>query len=278
MLVGMVTVLLTPEPAVPAAAWRRPGGTRGERIAAGSARAIVDAVRSISCSAAPGLRSSSSSCSTSSARRWPAPCRTRSISELGFTKDEVANIAKIFGVVATLSGVAIGGVLVARIGVFRALLDRRHRCRRCRNLHVHRCRSGPGTMTPMLAVSIVGENFTGGMALGRVRRLSLEPVQPRLHGDAIRAVVVAGGRAGAVSLGAGRLDRRSFRLDPVLPPGDAGLPAEPLSTGVADAARRHRCAGGGIAGRIGPVCHQGGPCNSRVCLPGAGSRGCKGNR
>src|SRR5918998_3696420 len=41
---------------------------------------------------------------------------------LGFTKVEIANVAKVFGVVATLTGVAIGGVMVLRLGIFRALL------------------------------------------------------------------------------------------------------------------------------------------------------------
>src|SRR5438045_9418036 len=41
---------------------------------------------------------------------------------LEFTKVEVATISKVYGVIATLVGVALGGVLVARVGVFRALL------------------------------------------------------------------------------------------------------------------------------------------------------------
>src|SRR6202035_71429 len=41
---------------------------------------------------------------------------------LGFSKVEVATISKVYGVIATLVGVALGGVFVARIGVFRALL------------------------------------------------------------------------------------------------------------------------------------------------------------
>ena len=41
---------------------------------------------------------------------------------LGFTKVEIATIAKIYGVGATLAGVALGGVLVLRLGVLRALL------------------------------------------------------------------------------------------------------------------------------------------------------------
>src|SRR5205814_397514 len=41
---------------------------------------------------------------------------------LGFAKVEVANIGKIYGFAATLAGLALGGVVVYRLGVFRALL------------------------------------------------------------------------------------------------------------------------------------------------------------
>jgi PAT family beta-lactamase induction signal transducer AmpG len=42
--------------------------------------------------------------------------------EMGFTKTEIASVSKVFGLVATLAGVFIGGAVVARIGVLRALL------------------------------------------------------------------------------------------------------------------------------------------------------------
>lgn len=41
--------------------------------------------------------------------------------EVGFTKPEIANTTKLFGLVATLGGAAIGGALVARAGVVRGL-------------------------------------------------------------------------------------------------------------------------------------------------------------
>ncbi len=37
---------------------------------------------------------------------------------LGFTKVEVANIGKVYGFVASLAGLALGGVVVLRFGVF----------------------------------------------------------------------------------------------------------------------------------------------------------------
>jgi len=41
--------------------------------------------------------------------------------EMGFTGVEIGSITKIFGVLATLAGVGVGGLLVARLGYYRAL-------------------------------------------------------------------------------------------------------------------------------------------------------------
>jgi MFS transporter, PAT family, beta-lactamase induction signal transducer AmpG len=81
---------------------------------------------------------------------------------LGFTKVEVATIAKIYGVIATLAGVALGGILVLRIGIFRALLL-------CGGLQavsnlMYALQVWAGHDVGMLAVTIGGENLTGGMA------------------------------------------------------------------------------------------------------------------
>ena len=42
--------------------------------------------------------------------------------DMGFTKDEVATVSKIFGVVMTLVGAFVGGVLSMRLGVMRVLM------------------------------------------------------------------------------------------------------------------------------------------------------------
>lgn len=42
--------------------------------------------------------------------------------DMGFTKDEVAAVTKVFGVVMTLAGAFIGGVLSMRLGVMRVLM------------------------------------------------------------------------------------------------------------------------------------------------------------
>lgn len=41
--------------------------------------------------------------------------------DLGFTKTEIADVTKVFGIIMTLAGAALGGVLVTRFGVMRIL-------------------------------------------------------------------------------------------------------------------------------------------------------------
>src|SRR6185437_7996810 len=162
MLVGIVTVLMTREPAVPAAALALEAqGTRAERVARWASTAIVDPFRDF-------MRR----------RGWAtilvlivlyklgeALAGTMSntlYQELGFAKDEVGNIGKIVGLVATLSGVAVGGALVARQGLFRALLYAGVLQMLGNLLYIALLLAGHNNF--MLAVSIFGENFTGGMA------------------------------------------------------------------------------------------------------------------
>ncbi len=162
MLVGIVTVLLTREPAMPRAALAQArGGDRLERLAAWSREAIVmpfgDFTRR---------------------RGWllvlvfivtykfgEALAGTMSnplYQELGFTKLEVGNIGKIVSFAASLSGVALGGAMVARLGVFGALLLGGVLQMLSNLLYVALLVGGHSNL--MLAVSIFGENFTGGMA------------------------------------------------------------------------------------------------------------------
>jgi MFS transporter, PAT family, beta-lactamase induction signal transducer AmpG len=41
--------------------------------------------------------------------------------DMGYTKDEVATVSKVFGVIMTIAGAGLGGVLTARMGVMRTL-------------------------------------------------------------------------------------------------------------------------------------------------------------
>ncbi len=42
--------------------------------------------------------------------------------EMGFSKDEVATVSKVYGVIMTIAGAALGGLLTLRIGVMRTLM------------------------------------------------------------------------------------------------------------------------------------------------------------
>ena len=81
---------------------------------------------------------------------------------LGFTKVEVATVAKIYGVIATLAGVALGGLMVMRIGVFRALFVGGG-LQALSNL-LYAVQVWAGHDVTMLALTIGAENVTGGMA------------------------------------------------------------------------------------------------------------------
>jgi MFS transporter, PAT family, beta-lactamase induction signal transducer AmpG len=80
---------------------------------------------------------------------------------LGFAKVEVANIGKIYGLVATLAGLALGGVVVTRIGVFGALLV----CGVLQMLSnlMYVVQTAAGHNLVALALTIGIENLTNGM-------------------------------------------------------------------------------------------------------------------
>jgi PAT family beta-lactamase induction signal transducer AmpG len=82
--------------------------------------------------------------------------------ELGFRLSEIANVAKIFGVAASIAGVFLGGIAVYRWGIMRALLL-------CGALQMgsnltYLVQLWAGHDVGMLAVTIATENVTGGMA------------------------------------------------------------------------------------------------------------------
>jgi PAT family beta-lactamase induction signal transducer AmpG len=153
MLVGMATVLLTPEPRVTRTAPRR-------SVAATLRSAVVEPF-------ADFMRRSG----------WVAvlvfivlyklgdamagTMANPFYLDLGFSKDEIAAISKIFGLVATLAGVAAGGALAARLGLLRALLL-------CGVLQMlsnltYALQAAVGHEPMLLAATIFTENFTGGM-------------------------------------------------------------------------------------------------------------------
>lgn len=81
--------------------------------------------------------------------------------EIGFTKADIAEIVKFYGMFATMAGAIIGGVLVARYGVYKTLLV-------CGFLHmltnlllVGQAHIGADKL--FLAICIISENSTAGM-------------------------------------------------------------------------------------------------------------------
>ena len=81
--------------------------------------------------------------------------------ELGFTKTEIGVISKGYGVVMTIIGALLGGVMVARWGIIKALLV----CGVLQGLSnlVFALQAYIGADLSMLTVTISVENITGGM-------------------------------------------------------------------------------------------------------------------
>jgi len=164
MLVGMVTVWLTPEPGGVAHPEPLPGTSAAVRARAWLAGAVI----------APFLDLFARNGATRLAAILLfvvlykfADALAGSMSNplyvlLGFTKVEVATVAKVYGVAATLAGVALGGILVMRAGLFPALLL-------CGGLQalsnlMYAVQVWAGHDVAMLALTIGAENMTGGMA------------------------------------------------------------------------------------------------------------------
>ena len=164
MLVGMVTVWLTPEPGGIAPPERLPGASAAARVEALLRRAVVAPFLDMGTRlGAPQLLAIVLfivlyKFGDALAGSMANPLYV----QLGFTKIEVATVAKVYGVIATLAGVALGGLAVARLGVFAALLV-------CGGLQagsnlMYVAQFWAGHDVAMLALTIGAENLTGGMA------------------------------------------------------------------------------------------------------------------
>jgi MFS transporter, PAT family, beta-lactamase induction signal transducer AmpG len=164
MSVGMITVWLTPEPGGIAAPEKLPGTTAWARAEAWLKGAVVapfvDIVARMG--AAQVLALIVFIVLYKFGDALAGSMANPLYVELGFTKIEVATVAKIYGVIATLGGVAAGGILVARWGVFAALLV----CGAMQALSnlMYVVQLWAGHNVAMLAFTIGGENLTGGMA------------------------------------------------------------------------------------------------------------------
>ena len=81
--------------------------------------------------------------------------------EIGFTKTEIAAVAKVFGFNAIIAGGILGGVVLARFGVMRGLLACGVLMAASNLVFVAQAWAGPDVR--MLAVTIAVENITTGM-------------------------------------------------------------------------------------------------------------------
>lgn len=81
--------------------------------------------------------------------------------EMGFTKSEVATVSKIFGVIATVVGVFVGGLIVKRYGIMKSLLG----CGVLQMLSnlMYAAQSLAGHDVQFLYFTIGIENLSGGM-------------------------------------------------------------------------------------------------------------------
>ncbi len=82
--------------------------------------------------------------------------------DLGFTKTQIAQVVKLYGLIATLLGTFAGGWLVGHIGMYRALMICGFGHMLTNLLLVELARRGADLNFLVLAIST--ENFTGGMA------------------------------------------------------------------------------------------------------------------
>jgi PAT family beta-lactamase induction signal transducer AmpG len=160
MLVGMAAVWFTPEPGGIRLLEPLPGGSALARVAAWLKRAVVAPFADML-----GRRGAIAIlCFVILYKFGDALAGTMSnplYVTLGFTKVEVANIGKAYGFVAGLAGLAAGGVVVLRLGIFRALLV----CGVLQMLSnlMYVLQAWVGHDLPTLALTIGIENLTGGM-------------------------------------------------------------------------------------------------------------------
>lgn len=82
--------------------------------------------------------------------------------DIGFSKDEIAAVSKLYGFAMTIVGGLIGGVMVARMGIMRALLVAG--VFQCAANLAFTAQALIGPSLPVLAVTISIENLTAAMA------------------------------------------------------------------------------------------------------------------
>ncbi|MGH7029242.1 MAG: AmpG family muropeptide MFS transporter [Stellaceae bacterium] len=160
MGIGMVTVWLTPEPGGVLLPQPLPGRGALDQVAAWLERAVIGPFSDML--TRPGMLAILAfvilyKFGDALAGTMSNPLYV----SLGFTKIEVADIGKVYGFAASLAGLALGGVVVLRLGVLRALLV----CGVLQMLSnlMYAAQAWAGHDVPVLALTIGVENLTGGM-------------------------------------------------------------------------------------------------------------------
>ncbi len=160
MLIGMATVWLTPEPSGAPQLDRLPGQTAAARVATWLRRAVA-APFSDMLKREGALTILIFVVLYKFGDALAATMSNPLYVSLGFTKVELANIAKVYGFAASLAGLALGGIVVLRLGVMRALLV----CGVLQMLSnlMYALQVTAGHNLAALALTIGVENLTGGM-------------------------------------------------------------------------------------------------------------------
>ena len=130
--------------------------------------------------------------------------------DMGYSKDEVAAVSKIYGVAMTLLGAFIGGVLSLKVGVMRILMLGAVLSAGT-NLMFAWLASQGHNLTALIGV-VSADNLAGGIASGRVHRVSLGADQRQLFGHAICAVQLGHAAAAQMDRGLLRAVCRCVRL------------------------------------------------------------------
>jgi PAT family beta-lactamase induction signal transducer AmpG len=164
MLLGMVTVWLTPEPAVVPSVEPMPGAAAAGRVRAWLTQTLVAPFADLlGRHGANGLLLILSFIILYKFGEAIAGTMSNPLYvSLGFTKIEIATVAKVFGIGATVAGVGLGGVLVLRLGTFGALLAGGVLQMLSNLMYVVQVWAGHDVS--VLALAIGAENLTGGMA------------------------------------------------------------------------------------------------------------------
>lgn len=160
--------------------------------------------------------------------------------DLGFTLGEIAEVRKIFGVVALMAGVAVAGYCVARLGVLRTMLLGVFASPFSNLVFIWLATQGPDV--PSLYVAITVDNLATGFAgtaliayMSSLTSAGFTATQYALFSSlyALLGKLVAS-QSGRVVEAAARSAEAGSPLS-VLMPAFAGLPPESLASGAATA-------------------------------------------